>query len=75
MTDEQELLHYFHKMDAEAKEFTLNTARSQARLWPLVRLSLVASSPGYGPFPRILGSLNDVDPPPIGRPPVKIEQI
>jgi phage I-like protein len=68
MRDMDELVALFHSMDKEAQEFTLATARSQARLFPARRpsLRLVAGQLGSAPLRSILGGSHDADLPPVG---------
>lgn len=69
MTDVDELVSLFHSMDKEAQEFTLATARSQARLFPARRPSLRLVA-GQGvqvtSLRRVLGSGDDTGAPSVG---------
>lgn len=75
MRDIDELTALFRAMDREAQEFTLATARSQARLWPARRpsLRLVAGQLGDAPLRGVLGNSHDADLPPVSRAPVEVK--
>jgi hypothetical protein len=68
MIEVDELVALFLSMDKEAREFTLATARSQARLWPANRppLRLIVGQPTKAPLGGILSGGNDIDAPTIG---------
>lgn len=70
-----ELVALFKSMDEEAQEYTLATARLRAKRCPQkpAGLRLVAGQLGNRPLGRELGTLFDLEPPPVRCTPVLIE--